>query len=67
VHRFGDKTSFLIGCSTYTIQVGVMILPALRSEFDWLKEVTWLYNFIYVILLVAAVLNGWGASLLYIS
>ena len=44
-----------------------MILPAMRSQNPSIEHQKWLYNFIYVAMLIAAVLNGWGASLLYIA
>ena len=68
VRKFGDKWSIVLGCVTYAIMTAADILPALAYDNPgsaWAGKP--MYGFIYFLLLFTALLNGFGASLLYVA
>jgi MFS family permease len=66
VNRLGNRASFIIGGLTYTLYVGVFLLPAYRKQ---TTERPWYLSdeFIWSSFIFAAVVNGFGASILWVA
>ena len=67
VHKLGDKLSLVMGSLTYTFYVGCMILPVYSSENAESPNWENLHGFISFMLIFSAAVNGFGASIMYVS
>ena len=67
VRKLGAKTSLVVGSLCYSFYVGAFILPALRSQHLDSTNGLLNYSFIYSVILFAACINGFGASLLWVA
>ena len=60
IKAIGNRWALTVGALTYTIYTAIQIMPVEKSEHGVFKND---YNLIYVLICVAASINGWGASL----
>lgn len=67
VKFLGPRMSFVIGSFCYSLYVASFILPALKFENPDASH--WYYNskFIIASILMAAVVNGIGAAMLWVA
>mmetsp|Transcript_19652 Transcript_19652/g.14105 ORF Transcript_19652/g.14105 Transcript_19652/m.14105 type:complete len:105 (+) Transcript_19652:134-448(+) len=67
VNKLGTKCSLLIGAFCYCLYVACFILPAFRSEN--LDSDLFLLNktFIWIVVLLCAAINGFGAGILWVA
>jgi hypothetical protein len=67
INKLGTKKSLLIGAFCYTFWIFCFLLPAFKAEN--LNDDRLLFNqtFIYCMMLIASGINGFGASILWIS
>ena len=67
VAKCGERTALVGGSLCYTLYIGTFILSSYRGQNPDLQA--WYLNktFIVVLIYVAAVLNGFGASILWLA
>merc|ERR1712228_323354 len=67
VKKLGERCAMCLGSMTYTLLSASFILPLKRAENPENKTLQGMYTFIYVSLLVCALILGWGASILWVG
>jgi MFS family permease len=67
VNKIGNRLSFVIGGFTYTMYVATFLLPSFRQEAT--NQDVWYFSrtFIWVVYMAVAVVNGIGASILWVA
>ena len=68
VNKCGERMSMTIGALCYTVYVGSFILASTPIKYESTKSI-WLFKngTIQAFILIAAVLNGFGASILWVA
>ena len=60
IKAIGNRWALTLGALTYTIYTGLQILPVEQSENGYFKDG---HTWIYIVVVLGAMINGWGASL----
>jgi MFS family permease len=67
VRKLGDKCSLIVGSFCYVGYIASFILPLKRSEFPKDRVLQEMKGFIYVLILLMAMLCGAGSSLIWVA
>jgi len=67
VKKLGPRACLVMGALCYTFYVSTFILPAFKSELPQSKSFILNRNFIITLVLFAAAVNGFGASILWVA
>lgn len=67
VKKLGAKACLIIGALCYTLYVASFILPSFLTEYPDAQTFILDRKFIYTFVLVAAAINGFGASILWVA
>ena len=67
VKALGSRASLVLGALCYTVYVASFILPAFRTQNPESTRLALNRKFIITVILVAAMINGFGASILWVA
>jgi hypothetical protein len=67
VKKIGARWCLILGAFCYSFYVGSFVLPAYRTEFPDSTVFLLDKTFIFVFILIAACINGFGAAILWVA